>query len=197
MLYTGYFAKLKTYEKAGLQPISIAGKAPDFYKGPQYKYLAPRYKMFMDWKKGKITDEDYTREYNEYLETLDEQSVYRSLTSFGDNAILLCYEPPDKFCHRHLVAEWLTNVMGIDIEEYDENVAKAEADVIEELKGYWLTEDDIRYDYNISNVESFLDRIKLNPPEGRILVSSVDDDTNERVYTLEDEQELLNDYLGE
>jgi hypothetical protein len=56
MIYTGYFAKLKTYEQAGLKPVSIAGKAPDFYKGPQYKGLAPEYKMFNDWKKGIINN---------------------------------------------------------------------------------------------------------------------------------------------
>ena len=32
MIYTGYYAKLKEYEKVGLEPVSIAGKAPSFYK---------------------------------------------------------------------------------------------------------------------------------------------------------------------
>ena len=32
-MYTGYFAKLKTYIDAGLVPVSICGKVPDWYRG--------------------------------------------------------------------------------------------------------------------------------------------------------------------
>ena len=42
-MYTGYFAKLKVYEEKNLIPISICGKAPDWYTGMQYKELAPKY----------------------------------------------------------------------------------------------------------------------------------------------------------
>lgn len=31
--------------------------------------------------------------------------------------VLLCYERPNDFCHRHLVAEWLREA-GYNIEEY-------------------------------------------------------------------------------
>lgn len=43
MIYTSYFAKLKELEKHNIIPISICGKAPDWYKGLQYKKLAPKY----------------------------------------------------------------------------------------------------------------------------------------------------------
>lgn len=32
-------------------PISICGKAPDWYTGLQYKKLAPKYQFFMEWKR--------------------------------------------------------------------------------------------------------------------------------------------------
>ena len=67
MIYTGYFAKVKQYENAGLTTVSISGKAPDFYKGPEYKGLAPRWQMFSDWKKGKIDNFGYTKLFNQYL----------------------------------------------------------------------------------------------------------------------------------
>ena len=49
MIYTSYFAKLKTLPE-GVIPISICGKAPAGYKGLQFKELAPKYDFFMKWK---------------------------------------------------------------------------------------------------------------------------------------------------
>jgi len=40
--------------------------------------------------------------------------VYEEL---GENAVLLCWEK-DGFCHRHLVADWLQEKLGIEIKEY-------------------------------------------------------------------------------
>lgn len=34
-----------------------------------------------------------------------------------DKIVLLCYEKPNDFCHRHLVSNWLHDV--IDIKEYN------------------------------------------------------------------------------
>jgi hypothetical protein len=42
---------------------------------------------------------------------------------FGDNPVMLCWESaPDcqsgkAFCHRHLVAQWLEDRLGIEVEE--------------------------------------------------------------------------------
>lgn len=56
MIYTSYFAKLKSLPD-NIIPISICGKAPDWYKGLQYKKLAPKYDFFMKWKENH--DNDY------------------------------------------------------------------------------------------------------------------------------------------
>ena len=37
----------------------------------------------------------------------------------GDNAVMLCYEKPGDFCHRHLIADWITKNTGITVEEVD------------------------------------------------------------------------------
>lgn len=47
MIFTTYFAKLKSLP-SNTVPISICGKAPDWYKGLQYKKLAPKYRFFME-----------------------------------------------------------------------------------------------------------------------------------------------------
>ena len=55
-IYTSYFAKLRSLPE-NIVPISICGKAPDWYTGLQYKKLAPKYGFFMEWKK--THDNDY------------------------------------------------------------------------------------------------------------------------------------------
>ena len=121
-MYTGYFAKLKTYQNAGLIPISICGKAPDWYNGYQFKTFAPKWSFFNEWKNGehKGNNEYYISHFNdEVLSTLNYNSIVDSLKKFGDldKVILLCYEKPGDFCHRHLVAEWLI-AHGTKCEEY-------------------------------------------------------------------------------
>ena len=119
MIYTSYFAKLKSLPEDVI-PISICGKAPDWYKGLQYKKLAPKYDFFMKWKENHDNDY-YIKCFNEQvLDKLDPMRVYQELCSLAksDDIALICYEKPSDFCHRHLVADWLRE-RGFDVEEYD------------------------------------------------------------------------------
>lgn len=50
MLYTTYFAKLKSLPE-NVVPIAICGKTPDWYTGLQYKKLAPKWGFFSEWKR--------------------------------------------------------------------------------------------------------------------------------------------------
>ena len=120
MIYTSYFAKLKSLPEDVL-PISICGKAPEWYKGLQYKKLAPKYGFFMEWKQNQDNNY-YIKCFNEQvLNNLDLLTVLRDLIDMKDinynHICLICYEKPTDFCHRHLVAEWLRN-NDIKCEEY-------------------------------------------------------------------------------
>ena len=123
MIYTSYFAKLKELEKDNIIPIAIGGKAPDWYKGLQYKKLASKYGFFMEWKKNH--DDDYYIEHfqKEVLdglmacEVLEDLFALKSLQDKGKDIVLICYEKPSDFCHRHLVAGWL-NQNGFKCEEW-------------------------------------------------------------------------------
>ena len=119
-IYTSYFAKLRSLPE-NIVPISICGKAPDWYTGLQYKKLAPKYGFFMEWKK--THDNDYYIEHfdSEVLNLLDAKTIYEELSkmSGGKDVVLICYEKPSDFCHRHLVAKWFTK-NGIPCEEYYE-----------------------------------------------------------------------------
>lgn len=119
MIYTSYFAKLKSLPN-NIIPISICGKAPDWYKGLQYKRLAPKYDFFMKWKETHDNDY-YIKCFNEQvLSKLDAHGVVTNLQSLGSeyDICLICYEKPGDFCHRHLVADWL-NKNGFKCEEYN------------------------------------------------------------------------------
>lgn len=117
MIYTSYFAKLNKLPP-NVVPISICGKAPTWYNGLQYKKLAPKYSFFSEWKKN--GDNNYYIEHfnDEVLSTLSPQTIYNELLklSGGKDIALICYEKPADFCHRHLVAEWLT-INGIKCDE--------------------------------------------------------------------------------
>ena len=117
-LYTSYYANLKNIPE-DIIPISIAGKCPDFYKGLEYKKLAPKYWFFQQWKINHDND-FYIENFNkEVLNTLTPKKVVEDLMflSEGKDVVLLCYEKPEDFCHRHLVANWL-NDNEIDCEEF-------------------------------------------------------------------------------
>ena len=124
-MYTGYFAKLSTYVRVGLIPISICGKAPDWYQGLQYKKFAPKWSFFNEWKNGTEHkgDNDYYIEHfnSEVLDKLNfefEKSELKRLTDNQlDRIILICYEKPEDFCHRHLIADWF-NKHDLECKEY-------------------------------------------------------------------------------
>lgn len=113
-MYTSYFNNIKNVKN----PLSICGKAPDWYSGPQYKILAPKYWFLIKYKNKELTKDDYIKHYyNEILNNLDPTILYKKLIrNFGENVTLLCYEKPNEFCHRHIVREWFQN-NGINIQE--------------------------------------------------------------------------------
>ncbi len=126
MIYTSYFAKLKSLPD-NIVPISICRKASDWYKGLQYKKLAPKYDFFMKWKLNHDNDY-YIKCFNEQvLDKLNISDVMKDLIdkvkTVEDNKekeiCLICYEKPSDFCHRHLIADWL-NKNGIECKEWSE-----------------------------------------------------------------------------
>lgn len=119
MIYTTYFGKLKNLP-TNITPIAICGKSPDWYNGLEYKKLAPKWDFFVEWKKNR-DNHYYVKCFNEQvLGVLNVQEVYRELNMLANNnedIALVCYEKPEDFCHRHLVANWFRE-NGIKIREF-------------------------------------------------------------------------------
>lgn len=135
MIYTTYFSNLKNLPK-NIVPISICAKAPQSWRGLQYKKLAPKYGFFTAWKKMcRNVNKDKQNEANVYyiehyhkdvLSKLTPQQVINELQYLCElhnekdaHIALVCYEKSSDFCHRHLVAQWL-NAGGYECREWTE-----------------------------------------------------------------------------
>ena len=121
MIFTTYFAQLRNLPE-NIIPVSICGRAPDWYTGLQYKKLAPKWTFFQEWKKSHDNNY-YIEHFNaEVLAHLDARQVAEELQAKLPDATkdiaLVCYEKPGEFCQRHLVADWLRE-NGVECREWE------------------------------------------------------------------------------
>lgn len=105
--YTSYLANVRNI-KGTLAPVFVATSWPGKPLFPQCRVLAPS-SILPLWKKGKITEREYVELYNKQLASLDYEQVKQELLCLASGSIpvLICYETPEKFCHRHLIAQWI------------------------------------------------------------------------------------------
>ena len=118
MIYTGNY---KNCLKGHLISISgDRGKSAGF-NGPSFSPLAPKLSFWKVWhdSKGRIPDDinnyHYIRQY--YEQILKHLNPDEIINFFIDGTILLNYEYSTELCHRHIVAYWLEEKLGIKIEE--------------------------------------------------------------------------------
>jgi hypothetical protein len=117
-MHTSHFWRF--YHESDLRLVSIALKSPEWFKGREYPALAPRLDMLP------MEEEEYRPEYQAILDRLDPRQVYEDLRP---ESILLCWEPPGRFCHRRLVAEWLEKALGVQILELPQNYDQRQKDL--------------------------------------------------------------------
>ena len=112
MLYISYFAKAKTFP-ADSHVYSIANSSPFILE--KLLYVVPSWDLVNRYKNGIVDVAGYTAEYRLMLDD-NKDYILDKISQLPDNSILCCYEGPGKFCHRHVLAEWLRE-HGINIEE--------------------------------------------------------------------------------
>lgn len=72
------------------------------------KAFAPTWKIVMSSKQGRITDEEYTRQYTELMRQSYKVNRQRWDEVLNlDEVILACYCKADSFCHRYLLKDML------------------------------------------------------------------------------------------
>ena len=119
MIYTGYYSKIKEYVDSGLTLLSISRTKPGFAKPcidiPQ---LFPSDNILWDHKKGKIDNMEYTSKYLAQLDDIGIDRIIKTIQIFGDDVVLLCWESPEKFCHRHILADYINRNSDLVVEEF-------------------------------------------------------------------------------
>lgn len=116
MLYTSYFSRQRNNKVNPLYAITV--NKPSWFIGEHLKIVAPTSDLLSRYKQGITNEEEYTVEYLNMLEN-NKNDILTTIKSLPDESILLCYEGINKFCHRHILADWLRK-QEIQIEEKGE-----------------------------------------------------------------------------
>lgn len=117
-IYTSYFAKLNKIP-SNIVPIAICGWPPKWYNGIVEKSVAPSWDILSEYKKNH-DEVIYTRRYkDEILSKLSPKDFGNKLYLLANrhDVAMICFEKPTDFCHRFIVAEWLSTNLGIEVKE--------------------------------------------------------------------------------
>ena len=125
-IYTSYFSNPKLKDDINKDKIvhSITAKPPKWFNGINIDEFAPS-KELLSWYKSRTEEErqdgkvyeTYAIRYIESLKERELRDVIDYLTSCERDVVLLCYEVPEDFCHRHLLAEYLKENYGLIVTE--------------------------------------------------------------------------------
>lgn len=124
MIYTSYYGNLKKIKSSGhkIEPISVSRITPVGIRIFNIEELFPSKELLDWWKSSSQSESDkqkYIETYNKQLSQLNAKKIEQKLYQYSckKDVVLLCYEKPADFCHRHLIAKWLQN-NGISVEEW-------------------------------------------------------------------------------
>lgn len=87
------------------QLISISVTKPSWCQRT-CKTLAPSWSLFVDYQHREIDDREYLRRFKQQLACISAERIAAAAQKLN-NSVLLCWEPSEQFCHRHIVAAWL------------------------------------------------------------------------------------------
>lgn len=126
-LWTSYYGNLNNVPN-NFFIVSASGWIPDeilAHVDIQDKGLAPSKSIFFDYKEDRDW-EKYVKRFKEerlvkidWLEKLEQWEEKANVIGKNlDNIVILCYEKPDTFCHRHILAESFEEEFKTTVKEY-------------------------------------------------------------------------------
>lgn len=119
MIYTGYYALAHKYAEVGLKLVSISSSEPPLMSiDGKIPSLSPDKDILYEYKNGYIDEMEYTSRYLDKLDKIGIRNILKYIHYFGDDVILLCWEHPSKFCHRHILADYINKRTKLNIIEY-------------------------------------------------------------------------------
>ena len=111
-MQTSYFAKVRNSPK--LKLVSVSRTTPPNFQGVSCFEVAPPSDLLWAFKNKQISEEEYETRYRaEVLSHIDAQQFYETYK----DCVLCCWESPNKFCHRHIISSWLSEQLGVVVEE--------------------------------------------------------------------------------
>lgn len=118
MIFTSYYGFLSRIPKE-YKPIVISRSVPrglECFK--RYEALAPPAPVLTDYL-NTHRELEFTVRFQKWLDHLNAANVVKDLYDLAgtEKIVLICYEKPGDFCHRHLVAKWLKK-NGFSCEEF-------------------------------------------------------------------------------
>ena len=144
MIKTSYYAKTKEVVEMGFVPIAISLCEPKWWCYPVCRGLAPSENILRCYQNGQYSEKDYETHYIDLLKRRygdsreiapnrikDDilKSIHVDLRERGEIAIpkpkddikvcLMCYESPEKFCHRKLL-HGILNCDELKFDKYEE-----------------------------------------------------------------------------
>ena len=117
MIYTGNYSNCNIENTVSIS--GDRGKSVG-YIGKEYISLAPKLSFWKEWHENvkNLSDQENNNFYiKEYYKTVLSKLDAKQLVKELKNNILLCYEEPKLFCHRHIVAAWIETELGIFVPE--------------------------------------------------------------------------------
>ncbi len=117
MTVTSYFANHRKLKEVGFEVVSIARFPPGSCKGiPDF---APPEDLVRGSKSGTLSEEDYKACYIKMLDSIPVSRALELVRILKEgNYALCCFCGKDKFCHRHLLADWLNRNFELNIKEF-------------------------------------------------------------------------------
>ena len=116
--FTSYFDNICNLPK-GLQLFSIARLLPENFRGESILDVAPSKDLLWQYKSDLIDRSDYAKVYLNFLDRNKDRIISRIAAEVGEvQSCFLCYEMPYRFCHRHLLSEWLNRNSSLTFMEF-------------------------------------------------------------------------------
>lgn len=108
MYCTSYFGNVNALPKNAIL-ISISLWSPRGWRGKHIKQLAPTEDILREYQRDPNIARYCDRFQKEVLAGHDPKKLDKAIRErWGDGDVFfLCYEKPNKFCHRRLVAKWM------------------------------------------------------------------------------------------
>ena len=116
---TGFFKQIDDSATKGFVSIALHPSKNDNVL-LEFRALAPNWKLMENLKSNKISEDVFVKEYKKQLNNLNAKSIFEQINflSSGNEPILMTHGNKTSFCHRHILAKWFEEELGVIVEEF-------------------------------------------------------------------------------